>query len=163
MPTYALGEYQAEIARGAVLLDTNLLFARFTRDDARADEASYFFEFAGPLLVPLCVIGEAWGLMVGKHKQRDSGIEMLRWVATPGSATIIRDDEELARQSEALVARYDVDFVDAMLMLLADRLSRQCLGTPIPIATLDIRDFSILRRAKTHTFQVYDVASGDTW
>lgn len=171
MPEYVLGEFRAAIARNATLLDTNVLVARFLPDDERHAEAWDFLEGDSDehgrrpiLLVPLCVICEAWGFVVGKAGNRDGGIEMLRWVMTPGAVTVIRDDDGLCNESEQLCGRYHIDYVDAMLALLADRLSSDaCMGSPIPIATFDIRDFARLRRANTHQFKVHDVLSGSIW
>ncbi len=88
---------------------------------------------------------------------------MLRWVATPGIVTVIRDDERLSARSDELCSRFGIDYVDAMLMLLADKLSRECLGlgAKIKIATLDTRDFYRLMGAKTHQFELCDMRSWD--
>lgn len=162
MPEYVLGEFAEQIPRNAYLLDTGVLSEAYLGDKWHA-EASYFLDNAGPILVPLCVVGEAWGVLVGKNGNRAGGIEMLRWVSTPGAAILIRDDENLARESETLCSKFKIDFVDAMLTLLADRLSRHHLNQTIQIATFDIRDFQKLKIAQTHLFDVYDVRSGGSW
>jgi predicted nucleic acid-binding protein len=146
MPRYVLDNFSVDVQRNAILLDTNVLVSFFLEGDQYAAQASSLVEKSGlPMLVPMCVVCEAWGLLVGKHKRFDRGIEMLSWVITPGKVTLIRDDDDLARRSKALCERYHLDYVDAMLMLLADQLSSaQCLGETIEIATADFRDFFTL-------------------
>lgn len=162
MPTYVFDGFRADFLRNAVLVDTNILSARFLPRDEFHVEANYFLDTVESVLVPLCVIGEAWGLVL-KRAGPDPATEMLRWVATPGIVTVIRDDERLSARSDELCSRFGIDYVDAMLMLLADKLSRECLGlgAKIKIATLDTRDFYRLMGAKTHQFELCDMRSWD--
>ena len=161
MPTYVLDEYRADIPRNAVLVDTNILSARFLPRDDFHIEASYFLDTVPSILVPLCVIGEAWGIVNSRARSAAPAIEMLRWVSTPGTVTVVRDDEHLSSRSNELCSNLGIDYVDAMLMLLADKLSRECLGRRIKIATLDTRDFYRLMRARTHQFELCDMRSWD--
>jgi predicted nucleic acid-binding protein len=160
VPTYVLDEFRAEIARNAVLLDTNVLVSRFVPGDALHFEAMYLLDTV-PVLVPLCVIGEAFSVVLSRHNGfRDPAIEMLRWASTPGAVTIIRDDDTLTKRTDELCARFGIDYVDAMLMLVADRLSRKCLGgMKLKIATADTRDFYRLMGANTHSFEICDMRS----
>ena len=149
MPRYVLNDFSVDIQRDAILLDTNILVSAFSRGERYAEQAISLMEDSGrPMLVPVCVVCEAWSFIAGKKKEFANGVEMLRWAFTPGKVTLIRDDEDLARRSQALCERYHLDFVDAMLMLLADQLSSEkCLGKKIEIATSDFKDFFTLMAA----------------
>jgi predicted nucleic acid-binding protein len=162
MPQYVLDGISHDIPRDAVIVDTGVVAALFMNDDIHHDEALYFSEVLGrPMLLPLCVVGEAWGLIVGRGRSLEHGLEMLRWAITPGSVILVRDDEALVRESKDLCATHHIDFVDAMLILLADRLCRQCLGSPVEIATFDMRDFLRLFQQEKK-FRVYSVRDDQT-
>jgi len=162
VPAYELDGFSADIPRNAMLLDTNLLYERYGRNGVLRAEAEFFFDSAGPFLVPLCVVCEAWSMVVGKDRNWDGGFEMLRWLSTPPSVILVRDDERLSLECDSVCRRFGTDYVDSMLILLATRLS-SLLGTPAPIATLDVRDFAKMKQAGTHDFAVYDVRSEQQW
>jgi len=77
MPEYKIAETVLDIARNAILLDTNVLVEAFSEQDnsARQEYAEYFFDqLERPLLVPTVVLVEAWGVLVGSKKVRLAGL-----------------------------------------------------------------------------------------
>ena len=58
MPIFHISPFEIDLSRGAALVDTNVLFAAFSTDDPKHQNASEFvFEFwEGELLVPIPVV-----------------------------------------------------------------------------------------------------------
>jgi len=158
VPHYILPHQSVDIARNAILLDTNVLVDAFwhgTCDHKPA--ARYLLEEADfQLLVPAAVVVEAWGVLERKCGW-ESGWEMIRWVAEEGYRVAVlcrRDgiDAELSIQH-----RLSLDHVDAHLAILATILTRACnLEPPIPVATRDFRDFTKVMASEDVRLTLHD-------
>jgi len=146
-----------------MLLDTNVLVRAFESDTDDSAETFFFLREADyQWLVPVAVIVESWGFLVGKQKNWRAGFDLLAWLNTPGSAIIISQRGEDSEKVAELMAAFSggVDCVDAMLMLLATDITGQCnLTPPIPVATYDTRDFNRARSQTTLRVEVYDMRS----
>jgi len=166
MPEYKIAETVLDIARNAILLDTNVLVEAFSEQDnsARQEYAEYFFDqLERPLLVPTVVLVEAWGVLVGSKKVRLAGLDLLTWVNLPGRATIVPPYRTDVGGTQQLAEDLSVDCVDAMLVELAHDITERCgLRPPLPIATYDTRDFTrMFRRKGDLRFRVFDMRSSD--
>lgn len=136
--------FDVDLSRRAVLIDTNVLVAAFWPDDPLyEDTRTFLFEVVeGQLIVPMSVVVETWGMLVGSNKCWDEGIELLTWLNEPGNVTLIPQHVEHSISVKNMVSSVHIDCVDASLMYLADEVSEQCdLKPPILIATYDTADF----------------------
>jgi len=143
MPAKEYSSERLSISRQAVFLDTNVLFAAFWDEDEKHKMAKYFLEvFTDEIVVPIPVIIECWGLIVGSKKRRDRGLAVLDWVQNPGNATLMPATPELLGRSHTFCRRFCIDLVDAFLVSLADEFSaRYQIKPAIRIVTFDNRDF----------------------
>ena len=153
------------ISNGTYLVDTNVLVAAFDSTEQYHDDARTFLTELGiPLVIPISVLIEAWGLIVGSRKKRSQGWDMLAWATTPGNITLIHDsNSDLDEITEILAQEPLVDLVDAMLAFIANRISMICqINPPLTIATYDTADFLRMMSRDALNFQVYDLRSGET-
>lgn len=143
MPRREYSSERLSISRQAVFLDTNVLFAAFWDEDEKHEMAKYFLEvFTDEIVVPIPVIIECWGVIVGSKKRIDRGLAVLEWVHNPGNATLIPAPPELLGRTRTFCSKLHIDLVDAFLVSLADDLSARHQITPaIRIVTFDNRDF----------------------
>ena len=160
-PTYAVPHQQQHIPRDAVILDTNVLVAAFCPRDQHHEDARFFIdECTAPLLVPIAVLIETWGMIVGSYRYWDGGMELLLWLNTPGNAELLPQDTVHSEDTSDLVGAVHVDYVDALVSHLADDVSKQCQFDPnIRIATYDAADITKCRRNKALHLLVLDMRS----
>jgi len=168
MPEYRIAETVLDIARNAILLDTNVLVEAFSAQDnfERQEYADLFLgQIKGPLLVPSVVLVEAWGLLVGSRKMRPAGLDLLTWVERPGRAIIVPPHRADVQRTQQIARSWSVDCVDAMLVELATDITDRCgLSPSLPIATYDTRDFTRMSLIKGELrFRVFDMNSPDFW
>ena len=150
-----------DIARHAVVLDTCVLVAAFcSRDQYHQHARDYIDQAQNPLVVPIAVLVEAWGRIVGSLKDQDGGEEMLRWVTTPGQAQVLPQGTDRLDDVSSTVIRLRVDCVDALISHLADDISAQWGCAPyITIATYDTRHFWNCRDHNRLRLMVQDLRS----
>jgi predicted nucleic acid-binding protein len=144
MPIYQMSSFELDFSRRALLLDTNVLVAAFWPEDSKHNNAKEFiFEFwEGEFIVPISVVVETWGMLVGKRRGWEWGFELLTWLNNPGNVTLIPQHVDHASLVRDTARAMHIDCVDALLMYLADEVSEQCdLNPPIQIATYDTSDF----------------------
>ncbi len=143
MPTYTVDGDSFEIMREAVLSDTNILVAAFDTNDSRhEDTLTYIDGLVAPLVVPVAVVIETWGFLVGSRKSIDSGLELLSWISNPGKAVILPQKADSSGDIQNYIRQQRIDCVDAMILQLADDISRQCdIPGGIVVASYDMRDF----------------------
>lgn len=116
------------------------------------------------LLIPVAVLVEAWGLLVGRSKRWDRGVNLLDWIADPGHDAQLLYHGESITALHGLVAEVRVDCVDAILAYLAHELSNRCdLRPPIRIATFDTGDFVRCRAARQLDLTILDMKSFDEY
>lgn len=143
MPACQLPGWEGDVRRNSVLLDTNVLVAGFMEDDAYHEQARLFLDEAeDDLLVPVVVLVEAWGLIVGKRKRPDVGHQMIQWVNTPGRATVLPQPIDEFVDLQTLLESTRVDCVDGIVFKLALTLAAQLKTVPsVRVATYDASDF----------------------
>lgn len=141
MPQYVIDQTVLEIPRDSMLVDTNVLVAAFLpgEDADRHYYATYILEENGrPLLVPMAVVVEALGFIIGSRRNFGAGLFLLAWLNTPGRATLVPNHSVELGETHRLMNRHSVDCVDAMLVELATDITNVCLLRPaMPIATWD--------------------------
>lgn len=158
---YRTPTYECRISRGAVVLDTNVLVAAFCADDQYHDDADNFVnDWEETLLVPVAVLIEAWGVIVGSKGDWQSGMKLLSWLDTPGNATLLPQDIARFDDSHRLIESIRVDCVDALLSHLVDDIS-SCSGSDfcLTVATYDAGDILRCREKHDLKIKVFDLRS----
>jgi predicted nucleic acid-binding protein len=137
MPIFRSSLPDLHVSRNVLILDTNVLYAAFSPKDQRHEDATTFLEIGEQYIVPVSVLIETWGLIVGRDKAWDRGLKLLAWINNPGNAvTVVQHADEIS-QAEELISRYKIDCADVLVSRLADRISDQCsFVPPVTIATL---------------------------
>lgn len=144
MPIFHSPSFEADISRNSILVDTNVLYAAFGKKDRRKDDAMVFLdEWNGDLLIPVSVVVETWGLLVGSDRDWAGGYEFLIWLNNPGNrALLLPQHISSADFMFKTTAEVHIDCVDAFLMSYADDVTKHCNFRPfISIATYDFSDY----------------------
>ncbi len=161
MPHFTFEATQVLITPNSVLVDTNVLVAAFQKKEENNFNADYFLNerYDLELLIPIVVIVEAWGFLVGARGNWGSGYSLLSWLNTPGKATIITQKAELSLEHEVVTSLGKrIDCVDAMISRLAMEISVSCnLRRSIPIATFDTSDYYLISERHNLNLRVFDM------
>jgi predicted nucleic acid-binding protein len=168
VPQYAVDLGAFDIPRNAVVIDTNVLCARFLPgDDCHANAVLYLEEEPDYFPIVLsAVVVETWGMIVGSRKAWDCGLELLDWLGQPGRVLVVPHNSELLERARGLTREFStrnggIDLVDAMLACFAGELSDKCsFRPPVPIMTTDTSDF--LRMYEKQPVRLLDLRTGDT-
>lgn len=167
MPTFQLDAITLEIARDSLLVDSNVLVAAFLPGEpqGRKETALSILEASGrPILVPIVVVVESLGFIIGSRKQSTAGMKVLAWVNTPGNATLIPAYRSDVHETYRLMDRLAIDCVDAMLAELATEITASCVLRPaMSIATFDTRDFGRMTKKDGLNLSIYDLQSLDEY
>jgi uncharacterized protein len=122
------------------IADTGFIVALIDRQDSYHQEAKTIYLQQKQILVPQSVLAEV-AYLLGCHVGVSAVIQFLRALKTSRFELMALTEEDIARIEDILETYQDsrVDFVDASVMAIAERLN---LTT---ILTLDRRDFSLYR------------------
>jgi predicted nucleic acid-binding protein len=147
VPTYEVNGLSIEIRRDSVLVDTNVFINAFLGDNETKENYRFCLENCEkPLVISMAVVIEAWGLIVGSKKNWIAGKEFLSWLITSADSIIILPQHIEVNLEYSLVDSLGIDWVDAILYNLAHDISEKlALNPPMPLATLDLKDFSKLK------------------
>jgi hypothetical protein len=164
MPAYTVDSCQVDILGDLLLLDTGILVAKFLPEDGKHDDVEVFLDMYGEerqLAVPIPVVIEAWGLLVGSKGRWDCGMRLLLWLSDPGNSVVLlsqhTDAFDTVRELSALI---HVDYIDASLSCLANDVTRQCdLSPHASVATYDTGDFLRCRAKWDLRFRIFDLKS----
>lgn len=134
------------VSRAAVLLDTNMLCSRFDSRSENHETTVILLDeylFDAQFIVPLPVIVEAWGLLVGSRKNWEAGELMLEWLRNPGNFVLVLEHGPgVFDKSRVRIQELKIDCVDAILLEIASDISLRCaMKPPLPILSYDRRDF----------------------
>lgn len=157
MPSYEIGSRTFDISRNAVITDSNLFIEAFLPGTPNQEWAYYFLDTSmDQWLIPISVIIETWGFIVGSHGNWVAGFNFLAWLNTPGKELlIIGHDGEIADERVTMEG-FQIDCVDAMIVTLATKIFYHCqLEEPLRIATID-SDFLRLGGRQDIRIQIYD-------
>jgi len=158
MPAYRPVPFELDVSRNAVILDTNVLVAAFEpRDERHENTKVLLFEVLtdeyNQIIVPISVVVEAWGMLVGSYKDWNAGHELLSWLTNPLNAVLIPQSVNNSNSVREITRAMHIDCVDALLLHLADEVNEQCALKPfIHIATYDTSDY--LRSLEVHDFRI---------
>jgi hypothetical protein len=132
-----------------VIVDTGILFAFADRDDARHRAAAAIFALPDPKTVPEPVVAETdW--MILSYLGIEAEIAFLRSLGE-GTFAIEAPNAADRRRALELVETYRdarLGYVDATTIALAERFKET------RIATLDRRDFSMVRPRHVEAFEL---------
>lgn len=160
MPLFTIPESIFDLHRRAVMLDTNVVYAAFSKSDARHEDSLAYLEMEEQYLLPLSVIVETWGLLVGRDRNWNAGFLFLQWINDPRSAVLVVNHSENIARIRELAASLRIDCVDATILFLADQISRECgYARGFRIATYDTADFLRSLSAFKFTFSLFDLNS----
>jgi predicted nucleic acid-binding protein len=134
----------------ALLVDAGPLYAYIDADDAHHEESLVFLtNHPGPLAVPVLVVAEV-AYLVGTRLGANAEVRFLGDLAARAFVTIPVEDDDWLRIAE-LVWRYrdlPLGTVDASIVAAAERLGI------VEIATLDRRDFAVVRPDHVDAFRL---------
>jgi uncharacterized protein len=122
------------------IADTGFIVALIDRQDPHHQEVKTVYPQQKQILVPQSVLAEV-AYLLGCHAGVSAVIQFLRSLKTSRFELMALTEEDIARIGDILEAYRDsrVDFVDASVMAIAERLNLKM------ILTLDRRDFSLYR------------------
>lgn len=140
------GRGELQPAAGRLIADTGFLVAFGRRGDALHASADAFLRgYAGRLVTAAPVIVETCFFLRAEAKLR-----LFDWIGT-GALTVLEVPAGNYPEIGRLIARYadrDIDFTDAALIWLADRIGIRS------ILTVDAGDFAIYRLAGKRRFDI---------
>jgi len=164
MPIFDPPRESPHIARGAILLDTNVLVGAFWPEDQNHEVCQLIFDMPEQLLVPLGVVVESWGMLVGSRKRWDCGLQLLAWLANPGTDAYVIHHADRIESVRDLIQKVNVDCVDALLVWMANTITEHCqLTLPIRIATFDTADFVKCMRTGRFKLKLLDMKTLDEY
>ena len=161
MPEFMFHSAALLITHRSVLVDTNVLVAAFREEEEHNYEADFFLNERSDLeiLIPVCVVVETWGFLVGARGNWRSGYNLLAWLNTPGRATVISQKGDLSVEQQVVISLgRRIDCVDAMISRIAHDISVECaLRKSIPIATYDTSDYYLINQRHNFDLRVFDM------
>lgn len=164
MVPYGLEPFQLVMSPNMMVVDTNVLVSAFVdTNDGRHETARDYIELLsadGLALVPIPVLIETWGMLVGSGKSREAGLRVLAWALDPQRVKLIPGHHSHAVHVDAIARQYGVDVVDAWILFLTTDMYTRCeLSERVRIATFDARDF--VRCAGNFPIRLYDLLSNE--
>jgi predicted nucleic acid-binding protein len=151
--------FECEIARQTMMLDTNVLVHGFRKRERYHRQARYFLdEYEKQFVIPVAVVVEAWGMLVGSNGDFGAGLAVLEWVNTPGKAVLLPQPADWLVDAQSLLAATRIDCVDVFIYQLALEISRQLAGGPaILVATYDTSDFYKCMQVQGVPIEIFDM------
>ena len=130
-----------------VLADTGVVVALVNRSDSRHSEASAVYLQFPKILLPQVVLVEVTYL-VGRDVGIPTVVAFLQGLPASRFVLIPATDSDIVRTAQILDQYADskIDFVDAVVMAMAERLAIET------ILTIDQRDFRIFRPNHCESF-----------
>lgn len=147
MPSYQFQANSFNINRKALLVDTNVFVKAFNPSEEQHEYARFFLEETEyQLLIPVAVVIETWGMLVGARQNWQGGYEFLAWLNTPDKAIILPQQGEFLKEHTLVTGLRNLDCIDAIIGNLAHNISTQCnLKPSLAVATYDTNDFYKLK------------------
>jgi predicted nucleic acid-binding protein len=164
MPQFNIPGAALELPRNLALLDTNVLVAVIDERDQHYEQTAIFVDGEDRFrwFVAPPVIVEACGMLT-RRRGRSKALELFRWLLTHENVVLLPAlhapvDVHLMLVSQAeWMRRFEIDYVDAYLMDVADKLTSACNLRPYaPIITFDAGDY-IKCSLRGYLFSLYDM------
>jgi uncharacterized protein len=132
-----------------VIADTGFIVALTNRSDPKHSVAIAIYSNYKKILLPQTVLAEV-AYLVGREAGISTVVKFLRGLSASRFSLVELSEDDILRTAEILEKHTDsrIDFVDATVMALAERLNL------VTILTLDRRDFSIFRPRHCNTFNI---------
>lgn len=164
MKPYSLGAFELIMSPQMAVVDTNVVIAAFLPShDGQHATAKAFLDLwseTGIALVPIPVLVEAWGMIVGSRKNRPAGLAMLKWALDPLRVQLVPGECEHTANVSEIAQKYCVDIVDAWILWIVTDMYYRCeLSSRVRIVTFDTRDF--LKCAGRFPLRLYDIDAGE--
>ena len=139
----------AGLSKKESLIDTGFMFAVLDKEDVKHETCSLAYEREMAMFLPEVVLPELAYLVI-RSLGYDILTTFLRYVAAGNLLLISTTREDLERASEILEKYADskIDFVDCVIMAIAERLKIE------RILTIDRRDFGLLRPRHCDYFEI---------
>ncbi len=130
-----------------VLADSGFVVALVNRSDQRHDEVVPIYQQYAQILLPQMVLVEV-AYLIGRDAGIQTVVQFLKGVPASRFDVIEASAQDIERTAQILEKYADskVDFVDAIVMAIAERLA---ITT---VLTIDRRDFSIFRPSHCEMF-----------
>lgn len=142
MKVLQLPDRDMGIPRDSIIVDTCVFVSAFLPKEPTHQHAKDFLNKGFPFLVLYVVIAEAWGVMVGRAKQRHNAVRMLRFISEQPNLILIPGWKDLFDCSREFCEDLEIDLVDSYLMNFSSFLGgRLSIPQGLKIATYDTRDF----------------------
>ena len=159
MSLWPVAAREYDLPRNLAFLDTNVLVSLM-------DERDHWHENTLAVLelnefrwaVAHANLIEAWNMLAGRQKRPDLAQGLMTWALTPGQVVLVGDAIEPVSVADGYTRMYRIDLVDAGLLDIATRISRDCDFRPYAhVATYDAGDFLRLFGSAGLFFHVYDM------
>ena len=159
MLRWLVSERTYDLPRNIAFLDTNVLIALADPSDGLHEQTVLTLDIGEyRWIVPHASLLEAWNFLVGRQKRKDLAYQLMSWALTPGRAILMGDAIEPVSLAHEYSKRFGIDLVDASLLDLANRVSRDCSIEPaVHVATYDTADFLRLFGRSGLNFNLYDM------
>lgn len=131
----------------SVIADTGFVVALANRSDQRHEDVLPVYLQYPLILLPQLVLVEV-AYLIGRDAGIPTVVQFLKGLSASRFATIAAIDDDIARAA-SLIEQYTdskVDFVDASVMAIAERLNIKT------ILTIDQRDFRMVRPSHCDSF-----------
>ncbi len=163
MARYTPTPSSVDVGHDDVILDTSVFIAALDVNDRYHSTARGFLDtYDTPFVVPIPVVVETWGVLVGSRKRRDLGEQLLDWLEVPGNARLLTSDHSPNPSVFEVIRKVKVDYVDVKVSIVGHMMSDTLAGKPWPaIATTDTAHFLRCMRAFSLQFRLYDVRTGE--
>lgn len=172
MVAYSIEGSVLELPRNLALLDSNALVALIDDRDDHHEDAQLFFEAQEDYILAVAppVIAEAWGVI--RSRRPDRAHKLIQTILDPGVGIRILPAPHHVEESHVQdylhenanwMQKFAIDYVDAFLMGMADRITLTCDMSPfIVIVTTDLRDFPRCLNGG-YSYGVYVLGSNETF
>jgi uncharacterized protein len=138
-----------DMETGTVIADTGFIVALLNQIDARHQDVAPIYQQYQTIWFPQTVLAEV-AYLLGRDAGTPTVVAFLKGLPKSRFRVIALTESDLNRIAEILTKYGDsrIDFVDASVMAVAERLS---ITT---ILTLDLRDFRLFRPQHCQSFEL---------
>lgn len=166
MPVYQSSQFELDFSRNVILIDTGVVYAAFSERDQRKESAQAFLAlWDGDILISASVVVETWGLLVGRDRDWDRGIEFIEWMQKLGNRVFLLPQEvDQFHAVYSIMTTVHISVVDSFNANTAHRITNECAMKPfLTIATYDFGDYLKARQKCSAHLNLIDPDSFDIY
>ena len=132
-----------------VIADTGFVVALTNRSDQRHGDVTLIYQQQSRIFLPQVVLVEV-AYLIGRDAGIKTVVQFLQGLPNSRFELVAATEQDMARTADILEQYIDskVDFVDAVVMAIAERLNI------ITVLTLDQRDFRLFRPTHCESFRL---------